>query len=462
MIDNIRTPKSLLVIGNGFDLSCGLPSNYVTFLRWVLSHKTDIDQSEAIAKIKQGIEKYLNSWNFRHDPQQDLTIKIGNENRFIQDINIWYLIFVYKNMIFDNDWHLVENQIANELLKDTKGLNIIEKIGDTLLSIYREDRGDGGRTPKYCINKASVFDDREVIIRFYELLAYCLYYKNLDILSYENRVVFQELRAQVKQLGGEYSELSSQNKINKEPYSSTFENKITSILFPLVSQSLLCELMELELDFKKYLKQCIDTNHSNYPEVAGNYFKGILTPVNVDRGYSEMVDFNILSFNYTTPWELSDNEIFNKIFDSVNIHGQISNDDGIVFGIDDEKIAPTQMEFMFSKVARTLDLITLSNHRKSLDELLSTNIENVVFYGHSLSIADYGYFRMIFDKYVDNSEVKFYFTFKVYKGTTEYKERKKLVKNISEIFGKYSIDKEKNTDIFKNLIQNQRIKIISL
>lgn len=55
--------------------------------------------------------------------------------------------------------------------------------------------------------------------------------------------------------------------------------------------------MELELDFKKYLKQCIDTDSRNYPEVAGRCFRGILTPVNVDRGYSEMVDFNILSFN---------------------------------------------------------------------------------------------------------------------------------------------------------------------
>ncbi|MFR4756222.1 MAG: AbiH family protein [Streptococcus salivarius] len=113
------------------------------------------------------------------------------------------------------------------------------------------------------------------------------------------------------------------------------------------------------------------------------------------------------------------------------MHGQISNDDGIIFGIDDEKIAPTQNEFIFSKVARTLDLITLSNHRKNFEELLSTSIENVVVYGHSLSIADYGYFRMIFDKYVENSEVKFYFIFRKYKGTTKDKERKKLVKSIS-------------------------------
>ena len=57
-----------------------------------------------------------------------------------------------------------------------------------------------------------------MIIKFYELLAYCLYYKNLDILSYENSVVFQELQEQVQQLGKEYSELLSQNKIYEEPY----------------------------------------------------------------------------------------------------------------------------------------------------------------------------------------------------------------------------------------------------
>ena len=42
------------------------------------------------------------------------------------------------------------------------------------------------------------------------------------------------------------------------------------------------------------------------------------------------------------------------------------------------------------------------------------------------------------------------------------KERKKLIKSISELFGEYSIDKENNTDIFKKLIQNQRIRIIDL
>ena len=288
-------------------------------------------------------------------------------------------------------------------------------------------------------------------------------------LDRNNKAVFQELRDTVQRLGDEYKELSSQNKINRSPYFETFEQKIISVLFPLVAQALLAELNELEGDFRNYLRGCTSTSIITYTENAESHFRHILEPVNADRGDSDIVDFNILSFNYTTPWdnykapwETPNNKIFEKVFDSINIHGKISNSDGIIFGIDDEKIAPTQNEFIFSKVSRTLDLITLSNHRKNFEALLSINIENVVFYGHSLSIADYGYFRMIFDKYIENSEVKFYFTFIVYEGTTEDKERKKLIKSISELFGKYSIDKEKNTDIFKKLIQNQRIEIISL
>lgn len=466
MKDDIRVPKSLLVIGNGFDLSCGLRSNYLSFLTNILSSKINSKESEVIEKIKQGLRNYIEKsehfWNA--SPQQLIAI-IGDNNRFILDLNIWYLLFVYKDMIHDINWYLIEDQIASELLGDHNNLNIVEKIGDTLLGIYRgkvDNKGRKGRL--YCRTKTNTYDEENLIDKIYELFAYCLLHKNLGSLDRNNKAVFQELRDTVQRLGDEYKELSSQNKINRSPYFETFEQKIISVLFPLVAQALLAELNELEGDFRNYLRDCTFTSTSiiTYTENAESHFRQILAPVIVDRRDSDTLDFNILSFNYTTPWETPNNKIFEKVFNSINIHGKISNSDGIIFGIDDEKIAPTQNEFIFSKVSRTLDLITLSNHRKNFEELLSTSIENVVFYGHSLSIADYGYFRMIFDKYVENPKVKFYFTFKVYEGTTEDKERKKLIKSISELFGKYSIDKEKNTDIFKKLIQNKRIKIISL
>lgn len=455
MKDDIRVPKSLLVIGNGFDLSCGLRSNYLSFLTSILSSKIDSKESVVIGEIKQGLRNYIrDSGYYGINILQRLTTT-PSHNRFIPDLNIWYLLFVYKDMIHDINWYLIEDQIASELLGNHNNLNIVEKIGYTLLDIYIDES-------LYYRANNDIHENEKLIGQIYELLSYCLLHKNLGSLDCNNKAVFEELRDTVQRLGDEYREFSSQDKTNSSPYFEMFKQKITSVLFPLVARALLAELNELESDFRKYLKKCIKTSEIPYPEYAESYFRNILAPVNDDRGYSDMVDFNILSFNYTTPWETPNNKVFEKVFDSINIHGQISNDDGIIFGIDDEKIDPTQNEFIFSKVSRTLDLITLSNHRKNFEALLSINIENVVFYGHSLSIADYGYFRMIFDKYIENSEVKFYFTFIVYEGTTEDKERKKLIKNISELFGKYSIDKEKNTDIFKKLIQNQRIEIISL
>lgn len=455
MKDDMRVPKSLLVIGNGFDLSCGLRSNYLSFLTSILSSKINSKESEVIEKIKQGLRNYIEKRQYYsfYSRQQLIT----NHNSFILDLNIWYLLFVYKDMIHDINWYLIEDQIASELLGDHNNLNIVKKIGYTLLDIYIEEEGY-----VYYRTENDIHENEKLIGKIYELLSYCLLHKNLSSLDCNNKAVFEELRETVQSLGDEYRGFSSQDKTNSSPYFEMFKQKITSVLFPLVARVLLAELNEIEGDFRNYLKECINASKISYTENAESYFRNILAHVNVDRVYSDMVDFNILSFNYTTPWENAISKVFEKVFDSINIHGQTSNDDGIIFGIDDEKIAPTQNEFIFSKVARTLDLITLSNHRKNFEDLLSTSIENVVFYGHSLSIADYGYFRMIFDKYVENSEVKFYFTFRVYEGTTEDKERKKLVKSISELFGKYSIDKEKNTDIFKNLIQNQRIKIISI
>lgn len=455
MKDDMRVPKSLLVIGNGFDLSCGLRSNYLSFLTSILSSKINSKESEVIEKIKQGLRNYIEKRQYYsfYSRQQLIT----NHNSFILDLNIWYLLFVYKDMIHDINWYLIEDQIASELLGDHNNLNIVKKIGYTLLDIYIEEEGY-----VYYRTENDIHENEKLIGKIYELLSYCLLHKNLSSLDCNNKAVFEELRETVQSLGDEYRGFSSQDKTNSSPYFEMFKQKITSVLFPLVARVLLAELNEIEGDFRNYLKECINASKISYTENAESYFRNILAHVNVDRVYSDMVDFNILSFNYTTPWENAISKVFEKVFDSINIHGQTSNDDGTIFGIDDEKIAPTQNEFIFSKVARTLDLITLSNHRKNFEDLLSTSIENVVFYGHSLSIADYGYFRMIFDKYVENSEVKFYFTFRVYEGTTEDKERKKLVKSISELFGKYSIDKEKNTDIFKNLIQNQRIKIISI
>ena len=174
----------------------------------------------------------------------------------------------------------------------------------------------------------------------------------------------------------------------------------------------------------------------------------------------------ILNFNYTKPWENIGFEwpFFENLIQKVNIHGSINrNYEGIIFGINDAGIVPSVKEYIFTKASRTFDLYTNRTRGKiKLDSLLTDSIKNIIFFGHSLSTADYGYFRMILEKYIAEEDVKFIFLYSVFEGTSEAKERRKIIANASALFGSYSIESTSNTALFHKLIQNDRISILKI
>ena len=219
-------PKSLLVIGNGFDLSCGLPSNYEKFLKTILIEKTSFEETLVFDTIKLGLEEYLTEVNFFHDTKFVVEHTINTKYKIIQELNVWYIIFLYKNMIHNSEWYLVENQISDELLEDKNSLKIVEKIGDTLLSIYTEQRNSTFRTPVYCAKKIEDFKTDDLINRIYQFIAYSLLNKNLNQLDiYETKKVYKELREKVEILNEEYVEISNSNQVYGESKQEMFEKK---------------------------------------------------------------------------------------------------------------------------------------------------------------------------------------------------------------------------------------------
>lgn len=460
-------PKSLLVLGNGFDLYCNLPSNYIEFLDYILKEKIGISKRELeemgnISVIKycsEEIGDYLNQINFAYDDVKKSDI--------IPELNPWYIILLYKHLLTNNDWYVIESQIAQELLSDNKKLNIIEKIGDSLLGI-KFNEPVIHRAQNYALTKTG---GENSIEKIYELLAYCLLYKDINRLKITNSCeLYGEFRDLVKKLSIEYREV-----LDREPFDDTlFEQKIISELFPILSKVLLAELKELEFDFSIYLSNCLEQSGQSYYDSAVKLTHKILEVCEDEELDQESVSrFNIFSFNYTKPWDRAGQQIdlFNRTIETVNVHGIIDDNfgedsggyDGIVFGVDDELVLPSTNEYAFTKTSRTLDLYTDDNlshlsHVK-LSNLLVPTIENVVFFGHSLSKADYSYFRMIFDKFIENENTNFIFVYSVFKGTTREKQRRNLIQQVSSIFGDYSIEKRNNTDIFKELIQNNRIRI---
>ena len=477
MSENLKEqdiPKALLVLGNGFDLYCNLPSSYIEFLDYIFKEKIGISPREleemgniSVTKYcSEEIGNYLNQVNFSYDNVKKSDI--------IPELNPWYIIFLYRHLLTNSDWYVIESQIAQELSSDNKKLNIVEKIGDSLLGINYNERVRY-RAQNYALTKTGEVNSIEKI---YELLAYCLLYKDIRRLKLQSsHELYGELRDLVKKLSIEYREIISPiDRASNDD--SLFEQKIINELFPIVSRVLLAELKELEFDFSIYLGSCLQESGRDYYNSAQKLTHKILDVCKdfceddyKNKASNSEQGFNILSFNYTKPWEMGGNRLFNKAIETVNVHGMIDDNfgedsngyDGIVFGVDDESVLPSTNEYIFTKTSRTLDLYTddnLSNlsHVK-LSNLLVPTIENVVFFGHSLSKADYSYFRMIFDKFIENENTNFIFVYSVFESTTREKQRRNLIQQVSSIFGDYSIEKRRNTDIFKELIQNNRIRI---
>ncbi len=127
----------------------------------------------------------------------------------------------------------------------------------------------------------------------------------------------------------------------------------------------------------------------------------------------------------------------------------------------DEKVIKYLKEKNIKKVSFNKDK-DYSDTQLGYEKAKELGFKEIIFFGHSLSKADYGYFRKILDSYIDNPEVHFTFVYNVYEGTTTDKKRRELIHSISSLFGEYSINKQSNTDIFRDLIQKNRIKIVEL
>lgn len=465
-------PKTLLVLGNGFDLTCKVPSDYKKFLEYILENKLNYHneelQRDGYSNIFEytlsEIERYLKDINFAHDGGI-------SKSEVVPELNSWYIIFLYRKMTNDMDWFQVENQIANQLATKDNSMNIVESIGDSLLSIYQNGKS------MIRTQRISHLNNKE-IEKIYELLSYNLLNKKLDSFNVEgSKDLFIEFRKKENELWEEYHEYDKRNIgsiTERKKFENSFDSKLEKELFPMVAQVLLAELKELEMDFREYLTLSIYDMGVNYQINAGNLIESILGKIGKETGIST---YNVLTFNYSTPWDMSEKgnraEYLHPIFKenpikTLNLHGRLDSETKeIIFGVDDEFLSPISNEYIFTKTSRTLDLYTkvmfeewFENSRMS--EILSPSIKEIIFFGHSLSKADYGYFRKILDSYIDNPEAHFIFVYNIYEGTTTDKKRRELIHSISSLFGEYSINKQSNTDLFRNLIQNNRIKIVEL
>lgn len=416
MNEELVIPEALFVIGNGFDLQCNLKSTYENFL---YSHLKDYMKEYGMLS-NNGLEckeAIFNECAKALDDDLKTVRKDSHDEVHFRELSSWYIILLAKKVLRNKDWYYIENQIHEFFQKDDSSLSHFEDVAWWVIQLSGDGMGYPHREGE----------------DFNRLIAFNIMQKYDDV-----KILSEELIGPDK------------------CYSEKGNKKLKEYLVPLIVEKLLLELNELEKDFGKYLFKVVKLSE-DYSETAEYLFKRMLDPTRA----GESIKYNVLSFNYTRPWFQGSTKVINELAKYVNIHGHIEPNGGkIVFGIDESEINPNSSQYIFTKVSRTLGLYNQqqSNMDIPINDLLSEGIKRVIFYGHSLSIADYGYFKMIFDRYKDE-ETQFEFYYSVYEGTTEEKEYRKQVNAISRLFGIYSREKFGKSNIFQEMIQNKRILI---
>ncbi|EPN5990348.1 AbiH family protein [Enterococcus faecalis] len=162
----------------------------------------------------------------------------------------------------------------------------------------------------------------------------------------------------------------------------------------------------------------------------------------------------IFSFNYTYP--------FKNILKIINVHGTVE-EGNIIFGIDQEEIDPKLDIYRFTKTFRQMTETKLAVTYQ--DNILPDKkaVDEIVFFGHSLSLLDYSYFQTIFDHYeLYQSNIVLIFYYKIYGNKSNEDMELDLAKKISKMLHEYSpsIDNpKKGKNLLHKLILEKRLII---
>ena len=161
-----------------------------------------------------------------------------------------------------------------------------------------------------------------------------------------------------------------------------------------LSSILMTELERMEQCFNCYLKDEVARKDS-YSDCSDNLMRKLIEHTVVADGMPDDA-VTVLNFNYTSPYRWL-KQRFGDV-DLVNIHGTL--DDESIFGIDgsgnldDRDILPFTKTYRVLKSARGVPSGSIAYPSQRGGDGLKTS--SIIFFGHSLSRADYSYFESIF------------------------------------------------------------------
>ena len=415
----------LLILGNGFDLQCGLKSSYNDFFRSAILYASV--ENYGTLQLKPGVSGFWEGLLLAH-------YKTFGQSGYnwcdIEDIiktTLWNICFGFN-----------EKQTTIRHGIWSKAVEIVRARG-----VYFEDRAFYKEVIKdylldYCVSFMCGLSAEQLKNPLPSLLKKLL----TELHSLEKRFC-KYLKMQL---------FNPQNNAINEPY-------------VVNAMNLLNELVGLRDGQYSKIKEFIHKDYREVVEKTGSAgTRRYMKMCNVlNKGFPSLRLVHILSFNYTAIFDVLDTDspcAYN------NVHGKLCKNpcmescesSNVIFGIDDTSIQ-AQSECpdlrLFSKTYRKMFDTSNPNNILPKDDGIPIEIK---FYGHSLSEADYSYFQSIFDYYhiYDNSNVSLLFYY-----SEGYEQIDAIYRLINE-YGSTMINQDQGKNLIHKLLLENRLKIIQL
>lgn len=259
--------------------------------------------------------------------------------------------------------------------------------------------------------------------------------------EYNHMLILKKNSAKIKELLIDF-------EYNKKVFSLLISNVARKNKPFNIYDYLFSELKKFESDFKNYLDGPAILNKNK--KCYGINFQNLL-------GDTPEKDISVLNFNYTYLVPNLPESQFR------NIHGLTYKDlpSEIIFGIDNTEITPSDEIYRFTKAAR----IMMNSYDKKYSSILSHDIKEVAFVGHSLAKADYSYFQSIFDYlsiYDSAVTLVFYYTNYHASDATKMSEYQDAIQALIERYGETLDNKKHGDNLHTKLILENRLKMINI
>lgn len=429
---------TLVILGNGFDLSSGLKSRYSDYFKSRQEITSDVEDVWKLFKEKHGeVEKNV----------LDIINDLDTNEEINEDDNLYSycydMIFKLKTFYGFSFW-----EIPNIIETNDQTLwSDIERGILQYLKLFNSNYEELKNTMNSVISNA--WEWNKVNLRDYKTI-------NNSKQLFEFHMILANFLAQERQTLDSMDKKNSLCSILKRW--NTFQDFFTN------------ELNTFEHQFLQYID--LISQDEEYKTNRRIIFNELLigdfpSDFDFNRISNEKYDCKVLSFNYTDY-----NDLVKQSENVVNIHGSVKSEK-IIFGIDsifsnkDKKDDYKYKSIDLKTFTKTYRLLELDSNPTS-SNVLSDNIKTIKFFGHSLSHADYSYFQSIFDYYdIYSNSIKLIFYFALHDNdmVEEQQIMKRKRSQISKVYalmedyGKTMDNHDHGKNLLHKLIMEGRLSV---